>query len=60
MQFPGIEISGTTTWLPNQVNDGLPFEIVGRPPDKRTVRLAMDECFAGLPEHVQDSDSARS
>ena len=32
--IPGIEISGTTTWLPNQVNDGLPFEIVGRPPDK--------------------------
>jgi predicted permease len=32
--IPGIEISATTTWLPNQVNDGLPFEIVGRPPDK--------------------------
>jgi predicted permease len=31
--IPGIEISGTTTWLPIQVDDGLPFEIVGRPPD---------------------------
>lgn len=30
--IPGIEISGTTTWLPIQVDDGLPFEIVGRPP----------------------------
>lgn len=32
--IPGIEISGTTTWLPIQVDDGLPFEIVGRPPDR--------------------------
>jgi len=32
--IPGIEVSGTTTWLPIQVNDGLPFEIVGRPPDR--------------------------
>ena len=32
--IPGIEISGTTTWLPIQVDDGLGFEIVGRPPDR--------------------------
>ena len=32
--IPGIESAGTTTWLPIQVNDGLPFEIVGRPPDR--------------------------
>ena len=32
--IPGVEISGTTTWLPIQVDDGLPFEIVGRPPDR--------------------------
>ena len=31
--IPGIEVSGTTTWLPIQVDDGLPFDIVGRPPD---------------------------
>ena len=32
--IPGIEISGTTTWLSIQVDDGLPFEIVGRPPER--------------------------
>ena len=33
-QIPGIEISGMTAWLPNQVNDGMWFEILGRPHDK--------------------------
>ena len=32
--IPGVEVSATTVWLPNQVNDGLPFQIVGRPNDK--------------------------
>ena len=32
--LPGVEISATTVWLPNQVDDALPFQIVGRPPDK--------------------------
>jgi predicted permease len=32
--IPGVEISATTVWLPNQVNDALGFQIVGRPTDK--------------------------
>jgi predicted permease len=28
--MPTVEISATTVWLPNQVGDALPFEIVGR------------------------------
>ncbi len=32
--IPGVEVAATTVWLPNQVNDGLPFQIVGRPSDK--------------------------
>jgi predicted permease len=32
--IPGLEISATTVWLPNQVNDALGFQIVGRPADK--------------------------
>ncbi|MGB6691036.1 MAG: ABC transporter permease [Terracidiphilus sp.] len=32
--IPGVELSATTVWLPNQVDDGLPFQIVGRPSDK--------------------------
>jgi putative ABC transport system permease protein len=29
--IPGVEVSASTVWLPNQVDDGLPFQIVGRP-----------------------------
>jgi predicted permease len=29
--IPGVEISSAAYWLPIQVDDGLPFEIVGRP-----------------------------
>ena len=29
--IPGVEASGSTTWLPIQVDDGLPFQIVGNP-----------------------------
>jgi predicted permease len=32
--IPGVEISATTVWLPNQVNDALGFQIVSRPADK--------------------------
>ena len=32
--LPGIELSATSVWLPNQVDDGLPFQIMGRPVDK--------------------------
>jgi len=32
--IPGIELAATSVWLPNQVNDGLPFQIIGRPVDK--------------------------
>jgi predicted permease len=32
--IPGVQASATTTWLPIQVDDGLPFQIVGRPVDK--------------------------
>jgi predicted permease len=32
--IPGVAISATTVWLPNQVNDALGFQIVGRPADK--------------------------
>jgi predicted permease len=32
--IPGVEIAATTAWLPNQVNDALGFQIVGRPADK--------------------------
>jgi putative ABC transport system permease protein len=28
--IPGVEVSASTVWLPNQVDDGLPFQIVGR------------------------------
>ena len=31
--IPGVEVSASTTWLPNQVDDALPFQIVGRPAD---------------------------
>jgi putative ABC transport system permease protein len=34
--LPGVEQSATSVWLPNQVNDGLPFQILGRPADKST------------------------
>ena len=29
--IPGVEAAATTVWLPNQVDDGLPFQIVGQP-----------------------------
>jgi putative ABC transport system permease protein len=32
--IPGIELSATSVWLPNQVDDALPFQILGRPVDK--------------------------
>ena len=32
--IPGVEISSAAYWLPIQVDDGLPFEIVGRPTGK--------------------------
>jgi putative ABC transport system permease protein len=28
--LPGVEVSATSVWLPNQVDDGLPFRILGR------------------------------
>jgi predicted permease len=32
--IPGVEVSATAVWLPNKVDDGLPFEIVGRADEK--------------------------
>jgi putative ABC transport system permease protein len=32
--LPSVELSATSVWLPNQVDDGLPFQIIGRPVDK--------------------------
>ncbi|MGD0890395.1 MAG: ABC transporter permease [Terracidiphilus sp.] len=32
--IPGVEVSAAAYWLPIQVDDGLPFQIVGRPTDK--------------------------
>ncbi len=32
--IPGVEVAATTVWLPNQVDDGMGFQIVGRPADK--------------------------
>ncbi len=32
--LPGVELSATSVWLPSQVDDGLPFQILGRPVDK--------------------------
>ena len=29
--IPGVEISASTVWMPNQVNDGLPFQIPAKP-----------------------------
>jgi len=29
--IPGVEVSASTVWLPNQVDDGLVFEIAGHP-----------------------------
>ena len=28
---PGVQVSASTVWLPNQVDDGLPFQIAGHP-----------------------------
>ncbi|MFI5381138.1 MAG: ABC transporter permease [Tepidisphaerales bacterium] len=33
-RIPGVVVSASTVWLPNQVDDGLPFQIVGQPNDK--------------------------
>ena len=33
-RIPGVTVSASTVWLPNQVDDGLPFQIVGQPNDK--------------------------
>jgi putative ABC transport system permease protein len=32
--LPGVEISAAAYWLPIQVDDGLPFQILGRPVEK--------------------------
>jgi putative ABC transport system permease protein len=32
--FPGVDVSAAAYWLPIQVGDALPFQIVGRPVDK--------------------------
>jgi putative ABC transport system permease protein len=32
--IPGVEVSGAAYWLPIQVDDGLPFQIIGRPVEK--------------------------
>ena len=32
--LPGVEASGFTSWLPNDVDDAMGFQIVGRPPGK--------------------------
>jgi len=32
--LPGVQLAATSVWLPNQVDDGLPFQIIGRPADK--------------------------
>jgi predicted permease len=29
--IPGVEVSASTVWLPNQVDDALPFQIAGHP-----------------------------
>jgi putative ABC transport system permease protein len=31
---PGVKLAATSVWLPNQVDDGLPFQIIGRPVEK--------------------------
>ena len=32
--IPGVETTAAAYWLPNEVGDGLPFQIIGRPSDK--------------------------
>jgi putative ABC transport system permease protein len=32
--IPGVDVSAAAYWLPNLVDDGLPFQIVGQPVDK--------------------------
>ena len=32
--IPGVELSAVAYWLPIQVDDGLPFQIIGRPVEK--------------------------
>jgi putative ABC transport system permease protein len=32
--IPGVDVSAAAYWLPNQVGDALPFQIVGQPVDK--------------------------
>ncbi|HEX4320958.1 MAG TPA: ABC transporter permease [Acidobacteriaceae bacterium] len=32
--IPGVETAAAAYWLPNEVGDGLPFQIIGRPSDK--------------------------
>jgi putative ABC transport system permease protein len=29
--IPGVEVSASTVWMPNQVNDGMPFQIPAKP-----------------------------
>jgi putative ABC transport system permease protein len=48
--IPGVEASAAAFWLPIEVGDGLPFQIVGR-----LLREPMDGRFPWLPESLQDS-----
>jgi len=56
--LPGVELAAGAYWLPIDVEDGMPFQIIGRPVKKRLLRKQVDEHHAGLPEPVQDPRSA--
>ncbi len=57
--IPGVELAAAAYWLPNDVEDAVPFQIVGRPANKGWLRGQMDERLARLPEPLQDSHPAR-
>jgi predicted permease len=48
--IPGVELSATSVWLPNQVDDGLPFQILGRPVDKASAGARFTSISPGFLE----------
>ena len=53
--LPGVEAAAAAYWLPIQVDDGLPFQIIGRPVEKSKFGSRWMSVFAGLPGPLQDS-----
>ncbi len=59
--IPGVEASASTCCLPLEGGFGLPFLVVGRPPDKTTAAgRRLDEHFTRLLRSFQDTHPART